>query len=36
MHYYDDYYENNDSHPTAVGCYCKLNYLCSECKGSYN
>jgi hypothetical protein len=34
MDYYDDYYEN----PATVyaGCYCKLNYLCSECKRSYN
>jgi len=34
MNYYDDYYETDM--PTAVGCYCKLNYLCSECKGTYN
>jgi hypothetical protein len=34
MNYYDDYYENPE--PVYAGCYCKLNYLCSECKGSYN
>ena len=34
MDLYDDYYENPA--PVYAGCYCKLNYLCSECKGSYN
>ena len=34
MDSYDDYYENPA--PVYAGCYCKLNYLCSECKGSYN
>jgi len=31
---YDDYYEVDA--PSAIGCYCKINYVCSECKGTYN
>jgi hypothetical protein len=31
---YDDYYEVDT--PSAIGCYCKINYVCSECKGTYN
>lgn len=35
MDFYDDYYES-DMIRTNVGCYCKINFVCSECKGSYN
>ena len=33
MNYYDDYYENPE--PVYVGCYCRINFVCSECKSSY-
>jgi hypothetical protein len=36
MDFYDDYYESDMIRPNAVGCYCKLMYVCSECKESYN
>lgn len=34
MGYYDDYYENPE--PVYAGCYCKMNFVCSECKKNYN
>ena len=37
MSYRDDYYDyQNDNLISAVGCYCKINFVCSECKESYN
>lgn len=33
MDSYDDYYENPE--PVSIGCYCKLNFVCSECKSNY-
>ena len=31
---YDDYYELDK--PIAAGCCCRVNFVCSECKSSYN
>jgi len=31
---YDDYYELDK--PVASGCYCRINFVCGECKSSYN
>ena len=37
MDYYDDYYEidSADRIATLTDCYCKINFVCSECKSSY-
>ena len=33
MDSYDDYYENPER--VSIGCYCKTNFVCSECKSNY-
>lgn len=33
---YDDYYDYQNDNLLSVGCYCKINFVCSECKESYN
>lgn len=34
MSEYCDYYESPER--VYVGCYCKENFVCAECKKSYN
>lgn len=33
MNYYDDYYEEVSQ--VIEACYCRINFVCSECKSSY-